>query len=122
MFRHLNDLRYARSLIEAIGLYIVYTLVGVIAIGILAGGYAVVTGNTGYEAGLAIGTVTGSIASLAISFLMLRAKGLLAQPLYLVLAVLTGASALLGGLILSMIFVAFLSTRQPVEERQPSVA
>ncbi len=115
MFRHLEDFRHARSLVQAIGFYLVYVIVGIVAIGALGFIAGLVNRDFGFEQGMTLGTVVAAVASLALSLVVLRAKGLLGHLGFLAVAVLSGASALAGGLILSMLFVAFLTTRQPRE-------
>jgi hypothetical protein len=122
MFRRLNDFGYSRSLVEAIGFYLAYGCVGLIAIVALAYVATLVKSDFGFQEGLWLGTIAASIISLALSFLILRAKGLLGHVGYLTVAVLSCVGALAAGLFLSLIFVAFLTTRQPAGEGVEQVA
>ena len=111
MFRQLGNFGYKRSLVQSIGFYLVYLVSGVITIAGLAFVGAVVTGMNSYEQGLQFGTVLGITLTAVLSLLVLKAKGLLRHVGYLLVGLLSVAGAAAGGLLLSLIFVAFLTTR-----------
>jgi hypothetical protein len=119
MFRRLTDFGHERSLIQAIGFYLVY-LIGGIALGALLGALAGMTFKEfGFDAGLMAGAALAVVSCPLLSFAILRAKGLLSNVVYLLIAVLSVAGAAVGGLILGLIFVAFLSTRSAVRRSEP---
>ena len=111
MFRQLGNFGYKRSLVQSIGFYLAYLISGVIAIAALAFVAALVTGMSSFEQGLQFGTVLGIALTAVLSFLVLKGKSLLRHVGYLVVGLLSVASAAAGGLLLSLIFVAFLTTR-----------
>jgi hypothetical protein len=122
MFRQLQDFRHARSLVEAIGFYLVYAITGLIGIVTLSMVVGQVNGDFGFEQGVILGTVVAAVISLGLSLTILRAKGLLGHYGYLTVAILSAAAAAAGGLLLSMILIAFLTTRQPAETKQVATA
>jgi hypothetical protein len=122
MFRRLTDFGHTRSWVEALGFYLVYTVVGVIAIGALAWATSLVNGDFGFEGGLALGASAASGVSLVLSYSILRAKGLLGNVAYLAVAVLSVLGSVAAGLILGLIFVAFLTTRRPESAAQVATA
>ncbi|MCL4365610.1 hypothetical protein M1437_00060 [Patescibacteria group bacterium] len=66
----------------------------------------------GFSSGLRIGVIVAIIACLLLSFLILKNKNRLSDPLSLVLFVLAGILAIFGGALLGLIPVAYLSTRK----------
>ena len=113
MFGRLTDLRYPRNFAEAIGFYLVTFVAGTLAIGLTAWPIALIDPNFRFDQGLAFGTLMATIASPVLSLAILRAKGLLGHPGYLILAILSGPAAAAGGLLLGLIVAAILSTRYP---------
>ena len=119
MFRRLTDFGHERSLIQAIGFYLVYLVLG-IALGAVLGGLAgMMFKDFGFDAGLMIGAALAVVSCPLLSFAILRAKGLLSNMLYLLIAVLSVAGAAVGGLLIGLLFVAFLSTRPAVRQSAP---
>ena len=122
MFRRLTDLGHQRTLVEAIGFYLVYLVLGIVvaaALGAVAGPLAVVSGGSGFEGGMLVGTIFAVVACPALSFAILFKKGLLGHVGYVLVAVLSVAGAAVAGLILGLIFVAFLTTRPAVRRPEP---
>jgi hypothetical protein len=120
MFRHLTDFGHQRTLVEAIGFYLVYLVLGFIlaaGLGFLAG---FVDSGFGFEGGLALGTTVAIGICPVLAFSILGAKGLLNHLGYVFVAVLSVVGAAIGGLILGLVFVAFLSTRRAVSFPDPA--
>ena len=119
MFRSLTDFGHQRTLFEAIGFYLAFLVLGIIlgaVLGFLAG---VVTGNVGFEGGLAIGTAVAIGVGPVLAFSIMSAKGLLNHLGYVAVAVLSVVGAAVGGLLLGLVFVAFLTTRPSVRRSEP---
>ena len=123
MFRRLTDLGYQRSLVEAIGFYLVYLILGIVvaaALGAVAGPLAVASGGSDFDGGMLVGTIFAIIACPVLSFAVLVKKGLLGHVGYVLVAVLSVAGAAVAGLIVGLIFVAFLTTRPAVRQPEPA--
>jgi hypothetical protein len=119
MFRRLTDFGHQRTLVEAIGFYLAYLVLGIIiaaGLGALAG---LVTGNLGFEGGMTIGATFAIGICPVMAFIILGAKGLLSHLGYVAVAVLSVVGAAIGGLLLGLIFVAFLTTRPAVRRSEP---
>src|SRR5689334_567476 len=115
MFRHLTDFGYQRTPLEAIGFYLTYFVLGVIASGALGAVFAVGSGANGFDegmqAGLMVGPVFAVVLTAALSFVVLRAKGLLGHVGYLLVGLVGVAGAVVAGMLLGLVVVAFLTTR-----------
>ena len=119
MFRRLTDLGHQRTPVEAIGFYLAYLVLGIMvgaALGFLAG---LVTGDVGFEGGMAIGAAFAIGICPVMAFVILGAKGLLGHLGYVAVAVLSVVGAAVGGLLLGLIFVAFLTTRPAARRPEP---
>ena len=108
MFSKLFDLRFKRTAKQAFGFYIVY-LILLALVGMLLGGVAGIISDQGFQAGLKIGQLMAIIICLVISFLILNYKKSL-SPGNVILALLSGILAMLGGGLLGLIPVAYLTT------------
>ena len=119
MFRHLTDFGHQRSPLEAFGFYLAYLVLGVVTsmvLGMLAG---LLLDGFGFESGLTLGTFVAIGICPVLSFFILRAKGLLRHVGFLLVALLSVAGAAVGGLLLGLIFVAFLSNRPSAGSPEP---
>ena len=119
MFRRLTDFGHQRTLVEAIGFYLAYLLLGILLGAVLGAVAGLVTGNVGFEGGLAIGATVAIGICPVMAFIILGAKGLLGHLGYVAVAVLSVVGAALGGLLLGLVFVAFLTTRPSVRRSEP---
>ena len=122
MFRRLTDFRFQRTPLEAFGFYLAYLIVG---IGIAAGpgflgGLANVT--AGFDAGMMLGAAFAIGICPVLALVVLHAKGQLGNFVYLFVAVLSVAGAAVAGLLLGLVFVAFLTTRPAVGQPEPAEA
>lgn len=112
MFKNLFNFSYKRSFVEAIGLYIAYTVVAISISMLLAAVLGLATGNeNSYEFGLRIGKIVAIVTTLSLSFVILRDKNLLGSFKYLILLLFSGLIAYAFGGMFGLIPVAFLSTR-----------
>lgn len=113
MFKNLFNFSYKRSLIEAIGFYIAYLVTIILGSAVLAALLGLVTGNeNSFGFGFRIGNIVAIITSLSLSFIILKNRNLFGNFFYTLLFLLSGLLAYLGGGILGLIPVSFLSTRQ----------
>jgi hypothetical protein len=119
MFRRLTDFGHERSLIQAVGFYLAYLVLGIVLGALLGAVAGMMFKDFGFDAGLMAGAALAVVSCPALSFAILRAKGLLSNVMLLLVAVLSVAGAAVGGLILGLIFVAFLSTRPAVRQSEP---
>jgi hypothetical protein len=119
MFQGLTDFGRQRTLVQAIGFYLVYLVLGIILGAVLGGVAALVTGNNSFDMGLMVGTVMAIVVTPLMAFGVLYAKGLLRHIGFLLVAVLSVAGAAIGGLILGLLFVAFLTTRPAASSPEP---
>ncbi len=111
MFANLTVFSYKRDLKEAVGFYIFYLILVALLGGLLAGVFGLIIGNDSFEAGLWFGTVVAMIFSLVLSFLILYKKNLLGNFVYILIALASFLLPLLGGGLLGLIPVAYLSTK-----------
>ena len=122
MFRHLTDFGHQRTPVQAIGFYLTYLVLGIAiaaGLGALVGPLAVINGGSSWDGGMLVGTIFAVIACPVLSFVMLAKKGLLSHIGFVIVAVLSVAGAAFGGLILGLIFAAFLSTRPAAHRAEP---
>ena len=120
MFRRLTDFGHQRTLVEAIGFYLAYLVLGIVlaaGLGALAG---LVDRGFGFESGLALGTAVAIGICPVLAFVILGAKRQLRHVGYVLVAVLSVAGAAVGGLLLGLVFVAFLTTRPAVRLPEPA--
>ncbi|MFA9288696.1 MAG: hypothetical protein ACEQSA_02350 [Weeksellaceae bacterium] len=111
MFKELGNLALKRTTQQAVGFYIVY-LIGIALVAmVIAGGYAVVTGSDSYNLGVQIGSIVAIVACLGLSFQILKLKKLTGNTKLLMVAIGSAILAYLGGGLLGLIAVAYLTTR-----------
>jgi hypothetical protein len=112
MFNHLFDFGYQRSTKEALGFYIAYLVLAIVAAMLLGGVAGMIgEGDTAYELGVKIGSIVAVVASVVLSFLIIRAKRLYSFGMIL-LGIVSGLLALITGGLGGFIPVAYLSTRE----------
>ena len=119
MFRRLTDFGHQRTVVEAIGFYLTYLILGILLGAVLGAVAGFVTGNVGFEGGLAIGATVAIGICPVLGFIILAAKGLLSHIGYVAVVVLSVVGAVIGGLLLGLVFVAFLTTRPAVRRSEP---
>jgi len=113
MFKDLFKLSSPRSFVQAIGFYIVYTIILLLLAFICGAIYGVSVSDVESDTAAMIGTIIAGIFSLVLSLILLVSKKRIKNTGYILLAVVAGGlSYLLGGFV-GMILVAFLSTIKP---------
>lgn len=113
MFNRLTDFGYQRSAKEAIGFYIAYLLLTAI-VGALLGsvGGSVVPANESVPAvALQVGTIGAAIIAVVLACLILKQKNLLYLSPLLLIVLLAAVGAFIGGGLLGLIPVAYLTTK-----------
>ena len=117
MFKNLTSFGYQRSTVEAVGFYLTYLLLLMIAAGGLASMLGVAMGQSdNFNFGLIVGNMLAVISCSGISFLILKEKKLLSNYGFILLALLAGVLAFFIGAIGGLIPAAFLTTRTAVGE------
>jgi hypothetical protein len=108
MFSKLFDFRLKRTAKQAFGFYVVYLLL-LLLVAMLLGGIVGIISGQGFQAGLKVGQLMAIIVCLVLSFVILNYKKSL-SPSNVILALLAGILAMLGGGLLGLIPVAYLTT------------
>jgi len=111
MFRNLTDFSYKRTGKEALGFYIGYLVFIVVVGAILGGVLGLVLGEESFEIGLRVGNILAILATLALSFLILSKKKMMNNFGLILLALLSGLLAFIGGGLLGLIPTAYLTTK-----------
>jgi hypothetical protein len=113
MFKQLTNFSYERNVKEAIGLYLAYLLL-IVILAIVVGWLVRLTLGD-YILGISLrgaGNIVAIISSLVIALLIVKKKKLFGNFINILLILLSGVLAILGGGLLGLIPVAYLSTRQ----------
>lgn len=111
MFKNLINYAYKRNLKEAVGFYIAYLILIVILASLVGAMVGAITRVNNYSLEFKLGQIIAALFSLILSFLILYKKKLLNNFLYIILAILSGLLAYLGGGIFGLIPAAYLSSR-----------
>jgi len=96
---------------QAIFFYVFYVIAAFILSYIIAIFLALILNRLDPEIGWKIGTATAIASSMAVSLLILKAKKITTHPGFLILALISGMAAFLGGGILGFLIPAYLTTR-----------
>jgi hypothetical protein len=110
MFTHLFDLSFQRSPRQAIGFYIIYFLMTIVAAGLFTGLLSASLSFDGYQQAVSIGAIVAILACLGLSASILHTKHQVKNTTALLLVLAAGILALFAGSILGMIPVAYLTT------------
>lgn len=114
MFKNLFNFAYKRSLVEAVGFYLAHLILIILIGGLLAALLAFPLGRIDdFNFGLKVGTAFATLYILVISALVIKNKGLLGDFDYVVMIFISGVLAFLGGGLLGLIPIAFLTTESP---------
>ena len=111
MFKKLTEFGYVRTALEAFGFYLAYLLLFIL-LGGLTGGILGALGVIDLDTIMHAGMILASVLSVVLSFLVLSQKGLTGNFAYLLLIPVSGIAGFYGGGFLSLIIVAFLTTRK----------
>ncbi len=114
MFKKLTDYSYVRSTKEAVGFYIAYFFVAVLT-GALAGVVSTIIfpSQDIMTLGVRVGSVIAILIVVLLAIAMLSKKKLTGEYKYILIALLAGLLSVLGGSLLGLIPVAYLSTVKP---------
>jgi len=111
MFKNLTDFSYKRSGKEALGFYVGYLILIVVVGAIFGGILGLALGEESFEIGLRVGNIIAILASLVLSFLILSKKKQMNNFGMILLALLSGLLAFIGGGLLGLIPSAYLTTK-----------
>lgn len=112
MFMKLTELGFKRTPTQAVGFYIVYLILIVVLAGLSGGVVSLVAGKADdIEFGAAVGLLIAVAMCLGLGYQVLTKRRLTGQMLYILLVLLGGVLAYVGGGILGLIPVAYLTTR-----------
>ena len=106
MFKHLTDFTHKRTPKEAIGFYLAYFLLNLIigaALGIVL--------NQGFSNSSVAGTYGAVLTQLILGALILKSRKLFKSFLYIILVILALPLSYIGGGLLGLIPLAYLTTR-----------
>lgn len=115
MFVKLTDFKRKRTGREAFGFYLAYLVLIVLAAAIAGGLFGAAAGGSNrdlaYETGQNMGTIVAVAVCLYLSFTVLTQKKLTKNFGFILVGLLSGLLAVLGGGALGLIPVAFLTTK-----------
>jgi len=111
MFKNLTDFSHKRSGKEAFGFYLAYLVLIMLLGGLLGGIMGLVMGGGSFELGLRLGNLTAVLVVLGLSFAVLAKKNLMGNFGMILVAVVSGLLAFLGGGLLGLIPTAYLTTK-----------
>ena len=109
MFKDIFTFSTQRTASQAFGFYVAYLVLLLLVCGIAGGIAGVLTGG-GFHTGVKIGQIIAIIACPALGFFILKSKGAFSFGNVLI-ALLAGIIAALGGGLLGLIPVSFLTTK-----------
>src|SRR6185369_1445080 len=111
MFKNLTDFSYRRNWKEAVGFYIAYLILVILAA--IVASLLIPSDASNYEEGfnhgVKVGTYVAALCSLIIPFIILKKKNLLSNFPLILLALVSGICGYLGGGIFGLIIPAFLT-------------
>lgn len=111
LFKNLTDFSYKRTGKQALGFYLAYFVL-IVIVGALIGGLASLSiGDASINLGVRYGNILAILVTVGLSFLILNKKNLLDHFGYILLALLSGLLAFLGGALLGLIPVAYFTTK-----------
>ena len=118
MFKHLTNFGFQRTGLQAFGMYLAYGLVNILFAFLAGMVLGMLNPAASFDDGLRLGTLVVIITCLVFGSLVIRAKGLMNFK-SIAFVILAGVLAGLGGTLLGMIPVAYLSTL-PRQGRHPA--
>jgi len=122
MFNNLTHLDYKRSKKEAFGFYLAYLFL-IILVGATLGGLAVIMfGDAGPDFATRMGTFGAFVVCTVLSFLILKEKGLMKKFSSLIYIIISGTLSIIGGGLLGLIPVAYLTTIKGAKEKSKEIA
>jgi len=122
MFNNLTHLGYKRSKKEAFGFYLAYLFL-IILVGATLGELAAITfGDAGPDFATRMGTFRAFVVCTVLSFLILKKKGLMKKFSSFVYIIISGSLSIIGGELLGLIPVAYLTTIKRAKEKSKEIA
>lgn len=109
MFKNLTNFAHKRNGWEVLGFYLAYLLLIIVVALLLGAAVALLDFDT--EVAFRLGNAFAIIICLVLSFMVLKQKKLTGNFGLILVALLSGVLAFIGGGILGLIPVAFLTTR-----------
>jgi len=111
VFTNLTDFAYKRTTKQALGFYLAYLLL-IIILGALSGVLAgLALGENSYAIGLRVGNMVAILSVLVLSFVILHKKSLFKNFSLIIIALLSGVLAIIGGGLLGLIPAAYLTKK-----------
>lgn len=111
MFTKLTNFGLKRNFSQALGFYLFSLFSTVILAGLISGLFSLFIQDNNFIIGVRIGMLVTFIMTLMFSYLILKAKKLLNNKLYVIMALLSLIISFYGGAIFSLIIVAWLTTK-----------
>ncbi len=110
IFNNLTNFAYKRTTKQALGFYIAYLLLIVIC-GALLGGVSALIVQDPVSFATRAGSMLAVVMSVTLAFMLLKAKNLHNNFLFIILALFSGLLALFGGGLLGLIPATYISTK-----------
>ncbi|EKD68242.1 MAG: hypothetical protein ACD_48C00012G0001, partial [uncultured bacterium] len=112
MFMKLTDFGVKRTVTQAAGFYIVYLILMVVVAGLTGGVVSLAAGKADdIEFGVTVGIVVAVLMCLGLGYEVLDKKRLTKQMPMLLLVLLSGVLPYVGGGLLGLVPIAYLTTR-----------
>lgn len=111
MFTKLTNFGYKRNLAQALGFYLFSLFSTVILVGLISLLFSFFIQDKDLIIGVRIGMLVTFIMTLTFSYLILKAKNLLKNKLYIIVALLSLIFSFYGGAIFGLIIVSWLTTK-----------
>ncbi len=121
MFSQLTNFAFQRKGWQVFGFYLAWLFLIIISSALIGGLLALLMGegfSNNFSLGLRLGAGIAILASLTLSFLISKKKGLLGTFKNIVLIIVSGLLAALGGGLLGLIIPAFLSSKPAVSKTE----
>jgi len=115
MFKKLNDFSYARSGKEVLGFYLAYLLFIIILSAVVSSvliGSGFVDPGEGINTGMRLGTTVSVTCSIVLSLLMVQKKKLSGNFGYILLSLMAGLLASVGGGLIGLIIPTYFTTKK----------
>lgn len=118
MFKHLFDFSYERSTWEAVGFYIAWAVLILLASMVVGAAFSIVSIHNGETQSYilplenGIGSLVAGIGTLVVSVDVAKSKGLIKKPSSIILILIACALTLLVSFFLGLLVPAYLSTRK----------
>jgi len=114
MFTHLTDFAYTRNATQATTFYIAYVLFTTVCGGLVGGlaGIVMHPNQDAFQIGIVLGNVIAVLIVIVLTGIILKKKNLTHKATNLLFIPVAGLLAVIGGSLLGMICVSYLTTRK----------